>query len=366
MQPQSPNAFEADDAPGFGEYFGIVRKRRRWFYIIGLPIVALAAALAVLLPDVYRSSALIEIEDREQTLNEVVRGEESRYADQYVQSLSTAVLSDKSLRGMLEQQQLYDDQIEGAIDSALITRARSDIDVEIVTVPILDPNTGREREIVTAFTVAYENPDPRRAHLGAQWLVEAFLRQNRADRQRYAANAAQFFGAEAERMRGEVAAMESKLAQFKEKNFGRLPEVTEANRNALDRTENELRNVENQMQALRRERVFLSSQLQQARQAAPETASLRQLEEEYRRMSITYDEAHPDMISMRRQIDLLRSGGSVAGMTLRQQLQHQRSVLHETRQRYSEDHPDVRRLVRNIESLQSRIASGEDADRTLS
>jgi uncharacterized protein involved in exopolysaccharide biosynthesis len=120
------------------------------------------------------------------------------------------------------------------------------------------------------------------------------------------------------------------------------------------------------MQALRRERVFLMAQLQQARSAAPETASLRQLEEEYRRKSTQYDESHPDMISLRRQMDQLRSGGSTAGMTLQQQLQMQRSILSEARQRYSEDHPDIKRINRTIQSLEARIASGENAQRTLS
>jgi uncharacterized protein involved in exopolysaccharide biosynthesis len=363
MHAQSNTTLDAE-APGFGEYLGIVRKRRGLVFKVALPIVAIAALLAIGLPDVYRSSGLIEIEeDAKQTVGQSPRNnEETPYADQYVQSLSTSVLSDKSLRQLLGAHQLYDEQEE--IDSALLRKLRRDIDVDIVTVQILDPDTGREREVVSAFTVAYDNPNPQRAQAGAAWLVDAFLSRNRADRQGYAANAAQFFAAEAERMSRHVADMEAKLAAFKEKNAGRLPELQEVNLGAMDRTETEIRNVESQLQALRRERVFLVSQLQQARQAAPETASLRQLEEEYRRKSISYDESHPDMISLRRQMDTLRSGGSVAGMSLRAQLQQQRSILSEARQRYSEDHPDVKRIMRNIQSLEARIASGESADAT--
>jgi polysaccharide biosynthesis transport protein len=360
MHAQSTPTLEAD-APGFGEYLGIVRKRRGLVFKIGLPIVAIAALLAIGLPDVYRSSALIELEeDAKQTMGQSPRNEETPYADQYVQSLSNAVLSDKSLRQLLGAHQLYDAQEE--IDSALLRRLRRDIDVDIVTVQILDPETGREREVVSAFTVAYENRDPQRAQAGAAWLADAFLSRNRADRQGYAASAAQFFAAEAVRMSRHVADMEAKLAVFKEKNAGRLPDLQEVNLGAMDRTDTEIRNVESQLQALRRERVFLVSQLQQARQAAPETASLRQLEEEYRRKAISYDESHPDMISLRRQMDTLRAGGSVAGMSLRAQVQQQRSILSEARQRYSEDHPDVKRIARNIQSLEARIASGESAD----
>lgn len=362
MQPHPSNMTSDVEPPGFGEYLDVVRKRRRLLFKVALPIVAVAALLAVGLPDVYRSSGLIEIEEEPQTLNTVSArdAQEAPYADQYVQSLSTMVLSDKSLRRLLSEHQLYDDQQE--IDSALLRRLRGDIDVDIVTVQILDPETGREREVVSAFTVAYDNRDPQRAQQGAAWLVEAFLAQNRTDRQGYAANAAGFFAAEAERMANHVAEMETKLAKFKEDNVGRLPELAEVNLGAMDRTETEIRNIESQLQALRRERVFLVSQLQQARSAAPEGANLRQLEEEYRRKSISYDESHPDMISLRRQMDALRSGQSLAGMSLQAQLRQQRSILSEARQRYSEDHPDVKRIIRNIESLEARIASGETAD----
>ena len=55
----------------------------------------------------------------------------------------------------------------------------------------------------------------------------------------------------------------------------------------------------------------------------------------------------------------MKRGGSTTGMTLRQQLANERAVLAEARQRYSEDHPDVKRIARNISALEARIAAGE-------
>jgi polysaccharide biosynthesis transport protein len=372
MQAQNSLPSAAAESPGFGEYFGIIRKRRRLLLLVAGPIAALGALLAIGLPDVYRASGLIEIEEADsqrhnqnENLKSVIArdSDEPLYADQYVQSLSTIVLSDKSLARLLAQHQLYDDQKEDP--AAALKELRSDIDVDIVTVPILDPETGREREVVTAFTVAYDNQDPQRAQQGAAWVVNAFMAENRRDRQQYAAGAAKFFGAEAERLRKRVGDLESKLAEFKAKNAGQLPELSQMNMGVMDRTENDIQNIESQMQALRRERVFLLAQLQQARATGPETGNLRALEEEYKRKSVQYDEGHPDMIAMRRQMDALRSGGSTTGQSLQAQLQTQRSILSEARQRYSEDHPDVKRIMRNIESLQARIAAGETADQSI-
>lgn len=370
MQAQNSLPSLAADSPGFGEYFGIIRKRRRLLLLVAGPIAAIGALLAIGLPDVYRASGLIEIEEADslkngQNLKSVIArdSDEPLYADQYVQSLSTIVLSDKSLSRLLSKHSLYDDQKDDI--AAAVKKLRSDIDVDIVTVPILDPETGREREIVTAFTVAYDNRDPQRAQQGAAWLVEAFMAENRSDRQQYAAGAAKFFGAEAERLRKHVGELEGKLAEFKARNVGQLPELAQMNMGVMDRTETDIQNIESQMQALRRERVFLMAQLQQARATGPETGNLRAIEEEYKRKSVQYDEGHPDMIAMRRQMDALRGGGSATGQSLQAQLQTQRSILSEARQRYSEDHPDVKRITRNIESLQARIAAGETSDRSL-
>ncbi len=217
--------------------------------------------------------------------------------------------------------------------------------------PILDPNTGRERDVVTAFTVGYDNARPERSQQGAEWLVNAFLEENRNDRQRQAGGRAKFFAGEAERIRTHVAGLETKLAEFKSKNAGKLPELNEMNLNVMDRTEGDIQDVEMQMQALRRERVFLVSQLQQARAANPETANLRALEDEYARKSVQYDQSHPDLIMLRRQIDQLKAGSASSGQSLQGQLQTQRSILAEARQRYSDDHPDVQRIPAQYRSL---------------
>jgi polysaccharide biosynthesis transport protein len=374
MQQQPSIARSADDElPGFGDYIGIVRKRKRLLVLVGLPILALGGLLALILPDIYRSTGLIEIEGAENvrqsatnpTLQDSIArsSDEPLYADQYVQSLSTQVLSDKNLARLLQQEQLYDDQAEDP--KSAMKRLRKDIGVDMVTVPILDPESGREREVVTAFTVSYDNRDPRRAYLGADWLTKAFLEGNREDRRDYASGTAKFFAGEAERMRKRVAELEGKLAEFKAKNIGQLPELNGMNLSSMDRAENEINSVESQLQGLRRERVFLVAQLQQARSTGPETTSLQALENEYKQKLATYDSNHPDIISLRRQIDLMRSGGSPSGMTLRQQVQQQRSILAEARQRYGEDHPDIKRIQRNIDSLEARIKSGESADKTL-
>ncbi len=72
-----------------------------------------------------------------------------------------------------------------------------------------------------------------------------------------ASGAAEFYSKEAERLRTHVAQLESKLADFKRKHYGQLPELTEVNMSMMDRAESQLAQNETQMRSLRQERVFL-------------------------------------------------------------------------------------------------------------
>jgi uncharacterized protein involved in exopolysaccharide biosynthesis len=355
---------DSDANPEFSGYIHAIARRKALLFGIAIPVALLAILLAIALPDRYTSSALVEIDEptSAQSIAETSGG--ASYADQYVTNLKGIVLTDANLRKMAREQGLYpgiDD------DGDMLARIKRDISVNIVTTTILDPRTGRDREVVDAFTLSYDNHVPERARKGAQWLVTAFLAEHRRQRQGRAANAAEFYGKEAERIRSRVVELEGKLADFKRANTGQLPETTAVNMSIIDRVESQLAQNEQQVRSLRQERVFLEAQLQQARSAGPDAGSVRQLEDQYARMRGTYDEGHPDMIALRRQIDSLKYGtSSGAGSSLRSQLNSKRATLAEARQRYGADHPDIKRLQREITTLETRIANGERGDVEMS
>jgi uncharacterized protein involved in exopolysaccharide biosynthesis len=359
MEPQS--------SPEFSDYIHAIARRKSLLFGIAIPIAVLAILLALTLPDIYTSSAIVEIDEPSsaQSLAAAGAGDDTSYADQYVQNLKGIVLTDSNLRKLNKEHDLYPELADD--EDAMLKRLRRDIDVQIVTTPILDPRTGREREVVDAFTVSYDNRVPAKSQQGAQWLVAAFLAEHRRQRQGNASNAAEFYAKEAERVRTHVAQLESKLADFKRANSGQLPELTEVNMSMMDRAESALAQNDTQARSLRQERVFLAAQLEQQRSQGPDAGSVRQLEDQYQRMRSTYDESHPDMVALRRQIDSLKYGTSAgAGTSLSSQLAAKKSTLAEARQRYGEEYPDVKKLQRDIATLQARIKSGERGDVEMS
>ncbi len=353
---------DAPTTPDFSDYVAAVKRRHVLLASIALPIVAIAFALAIGLPDIYVASGLITFSDATvsgQLPTDKERAtREKSYMDQYVRSLSESVMSPPNLVKLIKEvpevKPLQATPEEALKDINRRTR------VETVKMPVLDPDSSREREIISAFTVQYGSRDPQTALKASTWLTDAFLAASRANLQVRAKAAAQFYGTQAEQYRKEIATLEAKLAAFKAQNFGNLPELTDLNLNLMDRTQRDLDDVGQQQRTLRQEKIFLEQQLEQARNAGMDEGMLAQLQAEYNKKLATYDENHPDMIGLRRQIDALRAGGgAVDSLSLAAQLQAQKQILAQARQRYSEDHPDVKRIERQIKSLQTRMASGE-------
>jgi uncharacterized protein involved in exopolysaccharide biosynthesis len=353
----------------FSDYIAALKRRRRLLVFIALPIAFLGAALALGLPDMYVSKSLIEFAQAEisgELPNPTrARQQEKAYYDQYVSSLSDSVLNKQNLLRRLKQPDAP--RAEAGVEPGDFAEAIIDnADVQTVRVPVLDPDSGREREIISAFTVGYQSRDPETAHTVAKWLTQSFLEESRNGMKDRALSSAKFYNAEAERYRSQIMGLESKLADFKAKNFGQLPELANVNLNVMDRVERDRDSVELQISQLRQQRIYLAQQLDTAMNSGSDQNLLAQLEAQYAQKVAIYDPDHPDIINLRRQIESLRRGGpAMEDMSLQEQLTAQQAILSQTRQRYSADHPDVKRVERQIESLKARIARGEKSDNTL-
>ena len=338
----------------FSDYLDSLRRRRRLIVAIWGPCVLLTMLLAVGLPSEYGSTATFQLKT---SLSD--RGTADNYADRYVSGLTGTVLSSTEMRTALSSLNPYprlkDDRV------TVLKRLQRDVQVEMITQKILDPQTGLERNINTGFTVSYTNRDPEIAQKVAAWLADAFVVDGRRAAAGQVMNESRFYESEADRQRVKITESETRLARFKEENFDRLPDTTQTNLNVKNMADQDLQAVERDLRAQQQNRTFILQQLQQARAMGANTDTLRALEDEYAKKAAVYDPSHPDMIALRQQINAMRNGGLAtgAGSDLEAQLAAQQATLTELRQRYSEDHPDVKRLERTIQDLQERVASGK-------
>jgi succinoglycan biosynthesis transport protein ExoP len=336
----------------FSDYVNSLWLRRRLILAIWIPTVLLTLVLALGLPSKFGSTATFQLKT---DLNDHARGD--NYADRYISGLTGTVLASPELRAALSSLAPYPRYKNDPM--AALKELQSDVQVEMITQKILDPQTGLERKLNTGFTVTYVNQDPETAQKVAAWLANAFTVDGRRAAADQVFNESRFYAAEADHQQAKIAESETRLARFKEENYDRLPETTQANLNVKSMDDQDLAGVERDLRAQQQNRTFILQQLQQARTLGPDQDALRALEDEYAKKSAVYDPNHPDMIALRQQINAMRAGSSSAGTGSdpEAQLAAEQSTLAELRQRYSEDHPDVKRLERVIKDLQARIAS---------
>jgi len=322
-------------------------------YIVG-PVLAIFIGIALGLPDIYRSTGVIRITDSVDRNSRAV----DSYAEYYVETLAGQVLTSANLENWIEELDLFAGESNWTVLEKK-AELRKNLKTTIVTTPVIDPINGREREVVTGFEVTARSASPDEAERVASAAVEAFLAENRRSRQARGQNEIDFFKEEADVYRTQIAEVEARLAEFKERNSRRLPELMEVNMTSMDRVERDLEAIELQKDNLKRERVFLQSQLNQIPSSSNEVIEqLAALQKEYVRISSVYQDTHPDVISIRKQIDLLSQtvDSAAAIPILQQQLDDIAVALTEAKEKYSDAHPEVRRLARSESALRERIA----------
>lgn len=367
---------ETQLTPDFSDYLAAIKRRHFLLLSIALPIIAIAVALAVGLPSIYVSSSLIEF-SRATVPGEVQNAQpgglpqpayadqQRLYADQYVANMKDAVLNANDLAPVAAQ--VKGMPLVPRNTDAAIGYIEQHAGMQSVRTKVLDPDTGREREIVPAFSVSFSSRNPRTAQAIAAALTRAVIEASRQNMLKRVHTAGQFYASEAQRYHQQITALETQIADFKAKHFNELPELTNVNMGSMDRMERDLEDTESQIQQLTQNRTFLSVQLQQAETASNlDLSALQRLEAEYAEKEPLLGENHPDMIALRRQIENLRRGGAaIEGMSLPQQLAAEQERLRTLRQSYSEEYPDVKSTERRIAMLQKRIEAGDKAITTI-
>jgi polysaccharide biosynthesis transport protein len=347
------------------DYLSAIKRRRMLLASVALPIIAISAALALGLPDIYVSSSLFTFTYATVPGNmpananaDLIERQQEEYRDAYVDSLSRSVMTGDTLTRLV---QAIPNLVPPGTDSEAATKyVGRRITVVPVRTPVLDPQTGRNRDIITAFSVSYDSRNPQLAASAAKWLTNAFLIESRQVPLLRAKAAEQFYASQTQHYRQQIANIEAKLATFQSKNYAALPGLTDIDMNIMQTTQNNLSNVTQQLEAARQNHVFLQQQLDAAKNAGEDTGLLEQLQAEYNQKLATYDPNYPDMIALRQQIDVLKEGGgAIDSLSLTAQLRAQEQLLAQAKLRYSDKFPDVQRIERQIKILKTRIAHGE-------
>jgi polysaccharide chain length determinant protein (PEP-CTERM system associated) len=297
---------------GSSNYFGVLRRRAAYVAVI-LPLVTLSAVyLAFALPPLYRSTATILLEPSSVN-NNVVASTVISYSNEQIEIVEGRVLTVPTLQELVRQFDPYPKE------PWLSSQQKAQRILQNTSVERVDPVTLKPEQESNAFSLHYNNPSSERAAEVAARLAQLFLTYNQRTRSQAAKEAAAFLASQAGDVTRQLRGIDDEIKQFKNQHGDALPEDMPRNQGEIDRVQHDLDTVQQE---------------------------ILQAEEKESLLSVQLSQTSPNLIA--------QTGDLTDIATVR-------ANLAAAQQRYTPDHPEVRRLKQALQALQtqqSAVAGG--------
>lgn len=349
------------------DYLETFHRRRKLILLTSLGLLTASLILAVLWPPTYKSTATILIEEQE-IPSDLVRSTITSYADQRIETIKQQVMSRTTLWKVVEQFDLYQDLQKSSPAEEIVKRFVKDIEVEVISADVVDKRTQHATKATIAFTVAYQNRSPEVAQKVSNELTSLFLGENLKSRERQAQEATSFLQQEAENLALHIREIDEKIATFKQRANGALPELMPLNQQLMNQAERELMDIDQQIRSLEERKTYLEGELATIKPNTPilsvtgerildSTERLRALRAEYAGAAANLSPDHPDMIKMKQEVEALEkdTGEFPDAEEVSKRLLEARAALATDLERLGHEHPDILRARRTIAGLEQEV-----------
>jgi polysaccharide chain length determinant protein (PEP-CTERM system associated) len=297
------------------DYLAMLSRRKWWIIVPALlgPIIAYGVSLK--LPSKYKSQTLVLVE-QQKVPDSFVKPVVTGVLDERLATMQEQILSRTRLEPIIEQYGLYRDRPNLSVEDKLALMRKA-IDVKPLR------SDGNDRGTMTGFYVTYTSSDAHLAQQVCGQLTSMFMSENVKVREERSQGTTKFIESQLRDAKANLDEQDAKLADFKRKYIGQLPGEDQVNFNML---------------------ASLNTQLDATTQA------LNQLQQ-----NKTYAET---MLTaqVQTQQDLQKTGFTAASPdALEQLLAKDQTQLSDLLSKYTETHPDVIRLKRDIEQLKGKV-----------
>lgn len=332
---------------------GLYRKKSLIVSVF-LVVSALTIYLTTVLSEVYRSTTLISVSPQRVPAS-FVTSIITMSLGERLQVISQEILSRTRLEKIIQEFDLYpgtstmEDRVE---------RLRKAIKIEF-----------RQANV---FGLSFESESPQKAKDVATRVASLFIEQNLQVREQQTMGTKSFINSEAERLRNELEEQETVVSQYRVAHRFELPDQLDANLRTLDQLRGELQGTNVRLSALQERKGVLQKQIVESDilgvdllgtkvadggQATPRGAQLELKKRELESLLTRYSIKHPDVARLNKEIEAIESqkssssGKTSAGPSipatnpLRQVLQSQVADLDN----------EIRALRSQIESIRIQI-----------
>ncbi len=356
-----------DNSLKLKDFAQFYRRRKKVFIFVFSFVLAIFIGIAFILPPIYRSQTTILVEGQ-QIPKDYIKSTVTSYVQQRLQVINKQIMSRARLLEIVNQFNLYPEMKDRYTTEEILSKMRDDIKLEETGANVVSERTGREGYATIAFTLSYEGKNPEQVQRVTSQLASLYLEEDLKAREKQTSNTTAFFEDELQRLKDEIQVYETKIKEFKEAHIGQLPGQNDMNLKLYLQFENDLNNVDSRIQSLRERKIHLQGQMasvdpllpiktQDGAVAMNPRDRLKQYRLEYISLRSSVSEKHPDIKRLKREIEELESqvgqtDESVSKITRLSELQTQLATLSG---KYGSKHPDVVNLKKEVDFLSKEV-----------
>lgn len=296
------------------DYIIDVLIRGRWFLIVPLCIsLTLGLGMTLTANKTYEAGTMILVQPQRVPIN-YIKSVVSSSIGERISTISQQVLSRSNLEQIIEQFGLYENS-RGMYQEEKIEALRKQIKVKIE----------HSRGGSEAFSISFTGSEPERVMRIANTLASYFMDENLKVREAQAIGTSEFLDSELEKTKKRLEEKEQNLAAFRATYLGGLPDELESNLRTLDRMQKQvtdkamlLREVNNSIRQLDSQISsmsatggsgsggddFLSFDFEGSQEG--EDSALQAAQEKYDALLLRYTEKHPDVKKLKIIIEKLK------------------------------------------------------------
>ena len=280
----------------------------KWFILFNFLFILLGAvAYLVVVPPSYKSTTTILIIPQGVSEN-YVQSTVSIGAEGRLSTIQQQVTSRTVLGKVINELGLFPELMSKSRLEAAIEAMRKRIEIEVVR----DPRRDRSAE---AFSISFVYENPELAMQTTSRLTSLFIEENLRTREQQAVGTSEFLESQLQETKEKLEIQEEKIKQYKLRFMGELPQEVQTNVNSLARLQDYFRMNADRMRAAEDRKVFLEARISTLERVA-QPAFVGQdplLAEDPARMllikraqigelSSRYTENHPTLINLRKEV----------------------------------------------------------------
>ncbi len=356
------------------DYIAILK--RRWVLITVLALIGapLAYGVSRLLPNRYKSQTLVLVEPPT-VPTDFVKPVITTEINERLASMQEEILSRTRLEPIIHQYGLYSGDVNRIPPDALVARLQKDIEIT----PI-EPMAETRSQELPGFHIIVTLDDPRTAQEVCSAVTHMFIEESIRLRQQRSEDTTQFIAQQLVDAKAKLDEQDTKLAAFKSRYIGSLPDEEQGNLNLLMGLTSQLDAATQALARAQQDKSFAESMLAQqvgAWQAAqsgtsPETVDMQLtvLQTQLANLQSKYTDDYPDVIKTKNAIAALQkrladsdppkpsSDGKPSKTTSEPaQIGQLRAEIHTTEQVIAEKTKEQAKIQQDIKVYQDRVQS---------